>query len=144
MSVQYDEEYYDILNAIDRLREECRVQYGSLYKASKAYGSHHLNKHLGTTAYSLGFKTLTKLCKFLNISYQYALLGGVKENFEEQTITLNNFYRIYKEIYEGEVDPLVYHSCWRVWTKKSTTFPLKYLIKLAKKSRKTIDFLLKG
>ena len=144
MSVRYDEEYYDVLNAIDRLRDECVRKYGSLGQAAKAYGDINLNKYLNTCAYSLGFKLLTKLCKFLNISYQFALLGGVKDNFVEQPITLKNFYKIYKEVYEGEVDRHVYHSCWRYWNNKTSAFPLKYLIKLAKKSNKTIDFLLKG
>lgn len=144
MKSDYTEEYYDILNVIDRLREECIRQYGNLFRASKVFGSRNLNKYLNTNAYSLGFKLLTKLCKFLNISYQYALIGGERENFKEQTITLNNFYRIYKDIYQGEVDHQVYSCYWLVKTGKVKTIPLKYLIKLSKKSKKTIDFLIGG
>ena len=140
MSVQYDEEYYDILTIIDRLREECVDRYGNLFRASKAYGDRNLNRYLNTNAYSLGLKNLKKICKFLNISYQYAVFGGNKGVFDDSPITLNNFYRIYKRVYEGEVDKYVYHGYWRLKNKRSSTFPLKFLIKLAKRSNKTIDF----
>lgn len=144
MKDEYEEEHFQIYNVLDRLREECQEQYGSLYKASKAYGSHHLNKYLGATAYSLGFKMLTKMCKFLNISYQYALFGGIKENFVEQKQTFKNFYKVYKELYRGDTDHVVYASYWFAKTGKQTTIPIKYLIKVAKKSRKTVDFLVGG
>lgn len=138
MYKDYEEEYFQIYNIIDRLREECERQYGSLYKASKIYGSHHLNKYLNTGATHLGIKMLVKLCKFLNISLQYAVFGGVNNNYNEQEITFNNFYREYKECYKGNVDHLVYHAYWK------KTMPLKYLIRVAKRSRKTIDFLIGG
>lgn len=144
MKADYSEEYYDVLNIIDRLREECVNQYGTLYKAAKAFGSRHLNKYLNANAYSLGLKNLMKICKFLNISLEYALNGGVKENYQEQIPTFNNFYRIYKDIYKGEVDHQVYIDCWLVRKGRRTTIPLKYLIKIAKRSKKTLDFLIGG
>ena len=75
MKIDTSEEYYDILNTIDRLRGECIKQYGNVNKASKYFGSRHLNKYLNSNAYSLGFNLLTKICKFLDISYQFALFN---------------------------------------------------------------------
>lgn len=141
---EYDEEYYDILNTIDRLRDECIKIYGSIFKASKIYGSRNLNKYLNTNAYSLGLKNLQKICKFLNISLQYAVFGGKREDYKDSINTYNNYYRIYKDIYKGRVDHSVYCCYWLAKNGKRSTIPLKYLIKLAKKSKKTVDFLIRG
>lgn len=134
----FEEEHFQIYNIIDRLRDECIRKYGCIGKASKAYGSRNLNKYLSSNAYSLGFKLLVKICKFLDISVQFAVFGGEKQNYKEQTITFNNFYREYKECYKGNVNHSVYASYWK------GRIPIKYLIKVSKKSKKTIDFLIGG
>lgn len=143
MTKDFEEEHFQIYNIIDRLREECREQYGSLYKASKFFGQ-SLNKYLSNSACHLGFGLLIRLCRFLNISIQYATFGGVKENFVEQKITLNNFYKTYKEVNAGNVDHNVYVLWWNFKNGKRNAVSLKYIINTAKKSRKTVDFLLGG
>lgn len=139
---EYDQEYYDILNVIDRLRDEVIRRYGSIHRASKEYG-YSLNRLLYSGAYRLGFSAITNICKFLNVSYQWTIFGGDdKGSYIEQEHTFNNFYKVYKEVYKGNTDHRVY-VCYH-FASKHKGFPMKYLIKLAKKSKKTIDFLIGG
>lgn len=140
----YEEEHYQIYNIIDRLRDECIEQYGSLWKASKVFGTVHLNKFLSRTATHIGMKMLLRVCKFLNVSLQYACFGGRKDKYVDQNVTLNNFYREYKEYYKGRCDHNVYVIWWSFKTGRRSAMSLKYLLKLAKRTGKTIDYLIGG
>lgn len=144
MKDDFEEEHFQTYNIIDRLREECQRQYGSLYKAAKAYGSPHLNRYLNTGATHLGLVLLLKICKFLDVSLQWAVFGGKKDSFIDQNITLNNFYKEYKEANKGNCDHNVYVCWWNFKHGRRASITLKYLIKTAKKSRKTIDYLIGG
>ena len=138
MTKDYVDEHFQIYNIIDRLRDICIRKYGYIGKASKAFGSRNLNKYLSSNAYSLGFNLLKRLCKFLDISFQYAVFGVGDKKYVEQTITYNNFYKEYKKIYKGNTNRSVYRNYWR------GSASLKYLIDVARKSGKTIDYLIGG
>lgn len=138
-----EEEHYQIYNIIDRLREEAQRQYGSLYKASKVYG-YALNRYLSYDSVHLGFVLLVRICKFLNVSVNWAVFGGEKEPYIDQEITLNNFYETYKAVNKNNCDHNVYVCWWFFQNKKRTSMPLRYLIRTAKQSRKTIDYLIGG
>lgn len=138
--------YYDILNAIDRLKELLEDKYGSLYKASITMGLHktYLPKILGDCYMFPRIPLLYRICKELGVSMHYVVMGYGDRTFTDSTLSFNNFLNTYDTLYKGEKHMSLNTSVCRFKQGLQKTLPLKYLIKVARRHRVTIDWLTGG
>jgi len=142
----WGDEYYTLLDVTDRLVEEMKSKYRFISRASKAFGK--CDKYFGNLLCLYcppRTKTLIAICKMLDVSLQYAVFGGNKESFKDiKETTYKNFVDVYNTAYKGRkcssVSALI--SSWKAG--KSKYIPLKYLIKVAREQKVTIDWLIGG
>lgn len=140
----FDSEYYIILNAVDRLKELLEDKYGSLYKASIALGFHrtYLSSLLSSRCMFPRVVALYKICKELDISLNYAILGEGDRTFRESEISFSNFLRMYNSTYRGRKHMSLNVSVCRYLQGLQQNLPLKYLIRIAREQHVTIDWLI--
>ena len=142
----FEREYYTMLNAVDRLIELLEDKYGSLFSASKSLGFHstYLTKQLSTLCACPRVTTLAKICKGLDISLNYAILGNGERQYTESTGSFNNFLSLYKDRYKGKHHRSLDVSIYRINQGTIKNLPLKYLIRVAREQHVTIDWLIGG
>lgn len=144
---KWGDEYYTILDTIDRLIEIIRDKYGSLCKASVHYGKSYayFTYTLYTACKAPRTKTLKELCEFLNVSMDYVVFGTNKEEYTgPKEITYKNFIDMYNTVYKGRKCSSV-SSLLSMYNKTGhLQVPLKYLIKVAREQKVTIDWLIGG
>ena len=142
---EFDLEYYQLLFCNDNLRKLAIDKFGSIAACSRAIG---LSEDGLYTRFSQSvppnMKGLRRLCKGLNVSFEYAVFGGREEPYTVENITYNNLRKIYKEKYSGHklhtLSSLLYQT--KIGLTKS--IPLKYLIRIAREQNVTIDWLVGG
>lgn len=142
----FEDEYYIMLNAVDRLKGLLEDKYGSLYKASQAIGYHpaYLTKQLSTLCACPRVLTINRLCKHLDISLNFAILGHGSAQYTECTCTFNNFVHLYKSRYFGKHHRSLDVATSRMRKGEIKNIPLKYLIRIATEQKVTIDWLIGG
>lgn len=141
----FDREYYILLNCVDRLINLLKDKYGTLSKASIAMGYKskvELQHRLKYKCIVPNFKGLKRICKALNISFDYAIFGeGLKEYKHSDTLSFNNFIETYNNYYWLNKHPLITQSIYDLSINKRQYLPLKYIIKVARDTHKSIDEL---
>lgn len=142
----FDREYYILLNGIDNIREILYSRYGSLYNAEKCLGyyKHQLSLTYNSYRNPLNLKGLKRICKALDISFQYAIFGGTEESYKVDKITFKNLHRIYSDKYDGKKNPNITSGITQASKGKTTSVALKYIIRIAREQGVTIDWLLGG
>lgn len=142
----FEREYYDSINMVDNIRKILYKRYGSIYRAEKELGyiKGTLNRTYNMYMNPINLKGLKRICKALNISFQYAVFGGREESLSLQKITFKNLYQLYKNAYWGNKNPKVGSVICGAAKGRYTSVPLKYLIRIAREQRVTIDWLLGG
>ena len=94
--VQYDEEYYDMLRACDKLYNICIEHYRTLRGASRALGyknDKELYGRLRLITCNLGVHFLCRLCRHFNVSLQ-SLFFNDNNKYTIKDITYKNFIKI--------------------------------------------------
>lgn len=142
----FEAEYYQLLNTIDNLKSIILRKYTDFSKAERAlkYNRGELRRRFDYLFITPNLKGLKRLCKGLNISYHYAIFGGEEEPYKDFEITFNNFKRLYREKYTERRNPIIASLLVCIKNKKTSSIPLKYLIRMSKEHRVTIDWLLGG
>lgn len=142
----FDTEYYIILNCIDRINNILIDRYGSAYKASTVlgYAVGELNRRLNLECEPPNIRGLKRLLPKLDISYQYAILGEGERKYTVTGITFNNLKKIYTERYVGRKNPVLSSILCKIKNGETCSVPLKFLIRIAREQRVTIDWLLGG
>lgn len=144
---RWKDEYYTLIDVVDRCIDLLTDKYGTLYRASLAFGKSraYFNKTLSCTYTPPRTVTLTNICKFLNVSIDYVVFGTNKEEYKGPVnITYKNFIDIYNTAYKGCKCPRL-NACLCMWKKiPYKQIPLKYLIKVAREQKVTIDWLIGG
>lgn len=139
----FEDEYYILLNCLDRLQKECYDKYGSVYKAEKALGYCHgelmWRFNSGITP---NLKGLKRLCKGLDISFQWAILGEGSKKYVCKDINFENLKKVYDTGYYNNKNMKVGAAICMARHGKTASVPLKYLIRIARQQRVTIDYLL--
>lgn len=142
----FDSEYYTMLNAVDRLIELLEDKYGSLYRASISMGFHkaYLTKQLSTLCACPRVLTINKICKHLDTSLNYVILGQGERQYTECSGSFNNFVQLYKGSYFGKHHRSLDVAVCSMLKGKTKNLPLKYLIRIAREQHVTIDWLIGG
>lgn len=142
----FESEYYTMLNAVDRMIELLEDKYGSLFSASKALGFHptYLTKQLSICCACPRAMTIAKICKGLDISLNYAILGYGERQYTDSTGSFKNFVSLYKDRYKGKHHRSLDMSICRINKGIIKNLPLKFLIRIAREQRVTIDWLIGG
>lgn len=144
---RWGDEYYTLLDVVDRLIDLLTERYTSLYKASKAFGKHYtyFTKNLYTTCTPPRTKTIIDICKFLNVNMNYVVFGIDKGEYTGPSeVSYKNFMTVYNSVYKGLKCPVL-NTLMCQWHKiKYKHIPLKYLIKVAREQKVTIDWLIGG
>lgn len=143
----WKDEYYTLLSAVDRLLHILYSRYRSLSKASKDFGKceSYFDKTLAAYSTPPRTKTLYNICKHLNVSMNYVVFGGSEETFKDCIeLTYNNFIRLYNTAYKGHKHSSI-NALLCMWDRLPyKSIPLKYLIKVAREQKVTIDWLIGG
>ena len=142
----FEREYYQLLNAVDNLKEIICRKYQNFSKAERELGYHRAELRLRFDYHLIppNLKGLKRLCKLLDISFHYAIFGGREEPYSVTDFTFKNFKKIYDEKYEGRKNPIVSELLRQVNKGRITAIPLKYLIRVAREQHVTIDWLIGG
>lgn len=142
----FESEYYTMLSAVDRMIELLEDKYGSLFKASKSLGFHptYLTKQLSIFCACPRVMTIDKICKGLDISLNYAILGYGERQYTENTGSFKNFLSLYKDRYKGKHHMSLNVSICLINKGVIKSIPLKYLIRVAREQHVTIDWLIGG
>ena len=142
----FESEYYTLLDAIERIRGTLITRYGRIAEAERqlGYARSELNRRFSSCCIIPNVKGLDRLLKSLDLSYQYIIFGGVETPYSLDKMTLNNFERVYNEAYAEHKNPRVTSMLTKVKAGKCRSVALKYLIRVARERRKTIDWLLGG
>lgn len=144
--LDFETEYYIILNCIDRLKSILIDRYGNLNRASivLGYTARDLYRRFEYLCILPNLKGLAKLCKRLDISFQYAILGGDEEYYKVSKITFGNLRKLYSSAYVDRKNPLITAAICNAYFGRTKSVPIKYLIRIAREQRVTIDWLLEG
>lgn len=141
----FETEYYQQLFCNDNLRQLAIDKYGSIAACSRAIG---LLEDSLYTRFSRceppNMKGLRRLCKGLNVSFEYAVFGGRETPYTVENITYNNLRKIYNERYKGKKNVILSSLLSAVRRGHTKSIPLKYLIRIAREQNVTIDWLVGG
>lgn len=144
---KWKDEYYTLLDTVDRLIELLKEKYDSLSKASVAFGktSTYFSASLQSNCVAPRTKTIKDICQLLNVNINYAVFGTDRRGYDGPIeITYKNFIETYHNVYKGRkcssISTIL--SSWD--TRKHKHIPLKYLIKVAREQKVTIDWLIGG
>lgn len=143
----FDEEYYIILNVCDRLGHLLRERYKTYAAAERALGycDGELYNRFDFMCTPPNLRGLKRLCKLLDISLQWTIFGGDdKGHYGNKQYTYGNLKRLYKSAYVGRKNPLIAALISHVTNNRLKCIPLKYLIRIAREQRVTIDWLVEG
>lgn len=142
----FSAEYYQLLNTNDRLIEIILSRYKSIFEAEKALGYKRgtLYSRFYERCCTANLKGLNRLLKALNVSFQYAVFGTGDPEYKIKDLTFKNLYDTYMSAYVNRKNPKVTAAICNAYHKKARAVPLKYLIRIARKQRKSIDYLLEG
>lgn len=144
---KWKDEYYTLLDTVDRLIELLKEKYESLPKASIAFGksSTYFSARLQSSCAAPRTKTIKDICQLLNVNINYVVFGTDRGGYDGPSkITYKNFIDTYHNVYKGRkcssISTIL--SSWD--TRKHRQIPLKYLIKVAREQKVTIDWLIGG
>lgn len=143
----FEEEYYILLNTCDRLSQLLKERYGSFYAAEKAlgYNRHELYNRFEALCVTPNLRGLKRLCKLLDISLQWTIFGGDdKGTYGDKQYTYGNLKRLYNLAYYERKNPLITRLIHHCSAGRLSCMPLKYLIRIAREQRVTIDWLVEG
>lgn len=142
----FESEYYIMLNAVDRLKELLENRYGNLCKASKMLGFHktYLTKQLSSLCACPRAMTVDKICKHLDTSINYVILGFGEQQYTDCSGTFNNFIRLYREKYSGKHHRSLDVAVCALIKGAIKNLPMKFLIRVAREQHVTIDWLIGG
>lgn len=142
----FEAEYYILLNAVDRIREVLINRYGHIAEAERrlGYNRSELNRRFSSICITPNVRGLDRLLKALNLSYQYILFGGTETPYSLDKMTLKNFEKTYNECYQERKNPRITAMLTKTKAGKCRSVALKYLIRVAREQRKTVDWLLGG
>lgn len=142
----FESEYYILLNAVDRIRDTLIARYGYFAEAERrlGYGRTELTKRYSWGCIIPNIRGLDRLLRALNLSYQYIIFGGEETPYSINRMTLKNFEKVYNEGYEGRKNPRISAMLTKTKAGKCRSVALKYLIRVAREQRRTIDWLLGG
>lgn len=141
----WDREHFIILNALDRCNRLVLERYSS-YRQFGLQNGDSLNHMYHTMNYifNTNLKGLTKICKALDVSYQWALFGTGEMKFKVHQRTFKNLKKTWDEFYEGRKSFLISSAICQAVRGKTKAVPLKYLIRVARECNKDVDWLLGG
>ena len=142
----FESEYYIMLNAVYRLKELLENRYGNLCKASKMLGFHktYLTKQLSSLCACPRAMTVDKICKHLDTSINYVILGFGEQQYTDCSGTFNNFIRLYREKYSGKHHRSLDVAVYALIKGAKKNLPMKFLIRVAREQHVTIDWLIGG
>lgn len=143
----FEEEYYILLNVCDRLSQFLRDKYGTFRAAERALGytRGELYNRFEYKCITPNLRGLKKLCKKLDISLQWAIFGGDdKGTYGDKQYTYGNLKRLYESAYYGRKNPLITFLISHCRQGRLSCMPLKYLIRIAREQRVTVDWLVEG
>ena len=142
---EFDLEYYQLLFCNDNLKNIIYSKYKSIKECARALGySEYGLSNRFTQCEPPNMKGLRRLCKGLNVSFEYAIFGGHEEPYTVENITYNNLRKIYKEKYSGHKLHILSSLLYQTKTGHTKSIPLKYLIRIAREQNVTIDWLVGG
>lgn len=143
----WKDEYYTLLDTVDRLIELLKEKYESLPKASVAFGktSSYFSARLQSNCAAPRTKTIKDICQLLNVNINYVVFGTDRGGYEGPVeITYKNFIDTYNNVYKGRKCSSISTILSNWDTRKYKQIPLKYLIKIAREQKVTIDWLIGG
>lgn len=144
---KWKDEYYTLLDAVDRLIELLKERYGSLCKASLAFGKSvtYFSSRLQSCCAPPLTKNIASVCRLLNVNIDYVVFGTNRGEYKGPAeLTYKNFINTYHTAYKGRKCDSVSVILSRWDKRKEKHIPLKYLIKVAREQKVTIDWLIGG
>lgn len=137
--------YYCILNALDNIRQIAIDKYGNLNAAARAIGSSRkaLVDFLDAR-YLVGMRAFCKYCKAFNIGLHYVFFKKGERHWTIDKISFTNLKKTYDACYWMCKYYRIGNSISMAIARRTNTVPLKYVLKIAKEQRKTVDWLLGG
>lgn len=136
-----DEIYYMTLSIKNRIIDECINKFGSLGKASKQLFGDKTYMYQDSAAPKI--KTILKICKECDISFDYIITGKEKKPFEQICEKYDNLVKEYekarwiKNPYDISSNVIIY----RIKHKKQNTLSLHAFLKFVYRYKKLPSYL---